>query len=78
MARLFRVIAHAMHESELNAAQAIIENAARTDAFVTGVADETAVQRLKDAGLIVETVSELDTARHPMNLVPETPGTGRP
>jgi serine protease AprX len=76
MTKLFRVIAHAMHEDELNAAQGIIENAARTDAFVTGVADEAAVQRLKDAGLIVETVSELDTARHPMNLFPETPGTG--
>lgn len=30
MAKLFRVIARAMHETELNAAEAIIADAART------------------------------------------------
>jgi subtilisin family serine protease len=77
MAKLFRVIAHAMHEDELNAAQTIIGgNAARTDAFVTGVVDEAAITRLVHEGLIVETVSELDANGRPMALAPETPGTG--
>src|ERR1700730_5541345 len=76
MAKSFRVIAHAMQESELSAAEGIITDPARTEAFVTGVADEQAIERLKDAGVIVETVSELDASGRPVNLVPETPGSG--
>lgn len=53
------VIAHYMHEHERSAAQEIIGPGADvTESFVLGRTDESAIQALRDAGLIVSVVEE--------------------
>jgi serine protease AprX len=73
--RLFRVIAHVMQDREVGAAESVLRDPVTTEAFVTGIGDEASVKKLKDEGLILETV-EVDASGRPMNVAPETPGRG--
>lgn len=53
-----RVIAYAMHESEIAAAQNTMQPVEVTDSFVVGDADETEIASLRQQGLIVEIVGD--------------------
>jgi serine protease AprX len=77
MAKKYRVIVHGMHEAEISLARNTVSKARATEAFVVGEADEAQIKSLKDAGLIVQTTSEIDAngvAVRPGR--PETPGRG--
>jgi serine protease AprX len=74
MAQRFRIIAHAMHETEILAAERIISDGRKTKSFVTGEADEKQIQDLKAAGLIVQTIAALDDQGRLPPAQPETPG----
>ena len=73
----FQIIAHAMHETELDLAEPLIAHANRTRSFVSGVVDEEKIDQLEKAGLIVEKVREVsDDGQAVAHPRPETPGTG--
>ncbi len=76
MTTKFRVIAHAMHEDEIAAAKAIIPGGQGTEAFVTGVVDDAQIVQLRDRGLVVQTLGEVDDRGMLAGLQPETPGAG--
>ena len=54
-----RVIAFCMHESERNTAQKIMPQALSTDSFVLGEADDAAIAEMKNGGLIVQELPEV-------------------
>src|ERR1700674_3768284 len=58
MAKRYRVIAHGMHENELQAAARILPKATMTASFVTGEAGEADIAKLESAGLIVQKLAE--------------------
>ncbi len=70
----FRVVAHAMHEHEIAEASAILANPQATEAFVVGEADETQIEKLRSAGLIIEKLSAVGEGGSTAS--PETPGQG--
>jgi serine protease AprX len=76
MATKYRVIAHGMHESEIGFAAQTMPEGVVTKAFVTGDADESAIEKLRKGGLIVDIVCEIDDEDRPKELRPETPGLG--
>jgi hypothetical protein len=71
----YRVVAYGMDEGEIDyASEVLSDNATRTPAFVSGDADDAAIQKLRERGLVVETLFELDIAGRAERLRPETPG----
>ncbi|MBX9829072.1 MAG: S8 family serine peptidase [Xanthobacteraceae bacterium] len=71
-----RVIAYGMDEGEIRFASSLLTDAAVTPAFVAGNADDATIERLRQRGLFVETVYDLDDGGRPKGLRPETPGLG--
>ena len=71
----YRIMAHGMDDSEIDyAATMLSANMTRTPAFVSGDADTATIEKLRERGLFVETISELDAQERIKNLQPETPG----
>jgi hypothetical protein len=71
----YRVVAYGMEDDEINYASEVLStNATRTPAFVSGDADDAAIQKLRERGLVVETLFELDGEGRAKGLRPETPG----
>lgn len=50
------IIAYALHETERNAAERLLENAQVTDSYVIGDIDEDDIEELQQAGLLVDEV----------------------
>ncbi|HEV7880414.1 S8 family serine peptidase [Bradyrhizobium sp.] len=81
----YRVVAYGMDDGQINYATEVLSaNTTRTPAFVSGDADDAAIQKLRERGLVVETLFELDSDGRAKSLRPETPGlsarpvSGRP
>lgn len=75
MAKEYRVIAHGMHEAEISLARNTMSKARATAAFVVGEASDAQIEALKQGGLVVQVLSEIDGgAGAPAR--PETPGRG--
>jgi hypothetical protein len=52
-----RVIAYAMHETELDAARDVVENAQETQSYIIGDVDEDRIEELERAGLVVDEIA---------------------
>ena len=48
------VIAYALHETERNAAERLLDNTQVTDSYVIGNTDEDSIEELQRAGLVVD------------------------
>ena len=62
MAKVKRVVAHFMHESERDEALALLSEAEASKAFVLGVTDAAGIKQLKKSGLIVDVVADVAPA----------------
>ena len=49
-----RVIAYVMHETELDAAAAALDNAQVTESYVIGDVDDEGIEELRQSGLVVD------------------------
>jgi serine protease AprX len=73
----YRVIAHGMHETEINQAKGIIKDGQATEAFVTGVVDDVQMEELRKQGLVVQVLTKVDDQNVPVGAVKaETPASG--
>ena len=73
----YRVIAHGMHETEIDDADRIIKGGQRTEAFVAGVVDDAQIEELRKDGLVVQVLTKVDDQNVPVGAVKaETPASG--
>ena len=54
----YRVIAHCMHEHELDVAKQLVKGGVATEGFVVGEVDEADMEKLREAGLVVQRLGE--------------------